>query len=181
MVRGDIDLSVLVSKTEIDSIVGKLGARIAADYGPVVDAGDSLVLVPVLNGAIYFGVDLSRAIQLPLEIEPVKVESYKGDEAVDMNMALDLRRDVGPSDHLLVVEDIVDTGMTAAMLLDRFKKTEAASVRFCSLLDKPTRRISPVEVDYIGATVPDTFVVGYGLDFNGEYRNLPYVAKGVMS
>jgi hypoxanthine phosphoribosyltransferase len=151
--------------------VRELGAQITRDY-----AGKDLVLVPVMKGAFLFAADLARAVDLPLRVEFLGATSY-GDGTVSTG---DLRVTLEPEGPLagldvLLVEDIVDTGRTAARLLELLRARKPASLKVCALLDKPSRRVVPVEIDYRGFEIEDVFVVGYGLDHAGLYRNLPYV------
>lgn len=165
----------LLSSETIAARVRELGERIARDH-----AGKDLVLVPVLKGAFAFVADLARTIDLPLAVEFLSASSY-GDGVAPMR---EPSVSFAPASSLagrdvLLVEDIVDTGRTAAKLLDLLKAHGPASLRLCALLDKPSRREVPVAIDYKGFEIDDVFVVGYGLDHAGRWRNLPYV--GVLS
>ena len=173
-----IDLTPLIGRVELRRDVKILGARIAEDYVPLVDSGDELTVVVVLGGAFMFAADLVRAIDLPMRVEFVKVKSYEYIDHGKLNRQLWLQRAVKPNEHVLIVEDIVDTGRTAKYLLDAFNETEAASVKLCALLDKQERREITVEIDYAVKQIGDSFIVGYGLDLNGKYRNLPDVCQG---
>jgi hypoxanthine phosphoribosyltransferase len=162
---------VLLDRAVIAARVAELGARIAADY-----AGRSLLVVPVLKGSFVFAADLVRAIDLPLSVEFLGVQSY-GDATKSsgaVRLTLDLACSVEGRDVLLV-EDIVDTGLTASYLVEQLAARGARSVALCALLHKPARQIKPVAIDYLGFTIPDVFVVGYGLDAAQLYRNLPDV------
>lgn len=170
-----------------------LGARISADFraGGALqpadpNAGDErptgwterpLVLVGVLKGALFFLADLSREISVPIEIECMSVASYgKSTRSSGVVRILkDLDRDISGADVLLV-EDIVDTGLTLEYLLRTLETRRPRSLKVCSLLDKPARRVVDVPIDYVGFSIPDEFVVGYGLDYDQRYRNLPYIA-----
>lgn len=161
---------VLVTEQQIEAAVGSLAQQLTADY-----ADKSPLLVGVLTGAFVFMADLVRRLDFPLEVDFVAVSSY-GDATVAGE--LELTRDVSDNvagRHVLIVDDILDTGRTLAMLTDLFRRREAASVRTCCLLDKPSRRAVEFEADYLGLEIPDQFVVGYGLDFAQGYRNLPFV------
>lgn len=149
----------------------ELGAQIAADY-----AGKSLVLLCVLKGSFVFAADLARAIELPLRVEFLGVRSYGDDTRSSgvVQITLDLTRPIA-GEHVLIVEDIVDTGLTLSYLKEQLLARSPTSVRVCALLHKPSRSVRPVEIDYLGFTVDDVFVVGYGLDHAEKYRNLPYV------
>ena len=162
---------VLISVSDIASKVREMGAALTKDY-----AGRELVLVGLLNGAAVFLTDLGRQINLPVYYEFMAVSSY-GQGAVssgDVVINKDLSKAVAGR-HLLLVEDIVDTGHTVAHVLGLLTQRGPASLKVCAFLDKPSRRQVAVEVDYVGFTVPDEFLVGYGLDYAQKYRNLPYV------
>ncbi len=164
----------LFSADIIAARVRELGERITRDY-----AGKDLVLVVVLKGAFVFGADLARAIDLPLTVEFLSASSY-GDGVVptgDVRVSLEPEGPLAGRDVLLV-DDIIDTGRTARRLLDILRAHEPASLKLCALLDKPSRREVEVNVDYAGFSVDDVFVVGYGLDHAGRWRNLPYVGVG---
>ena len=165
---------VLVSEEEAKEIVERLGKQISKDY-----EGKNLVLVSVLKGAVVFMADLMRAIDIPLSIDFMVVSSYNKTESTGtVKIIKDLDTDLTGKD-ILIVEDILDTGRTLASLLQILKMRNPASLKICTFLNKPTRREVDVEADYIGFTIPNEFVVGYGLDYLGYYRNLPYV--GVLS
>jgi hypoxanthine phosphoribosyltransferase len=165
----------LLSESVIQARVKALGAQIAADY-----AGKSLVLLCVLKGSFVFAADLARAIDLPLRVEFLGVRSYGDDTRSSgvVQITQDLTRPIA-GDHLLIVEDIVDTGLTLSYLREQLMARMPATVKVCALLHKPSRTVRPVEIDYLGFTVNDVFVVGYGLDHAEQYRNLPYV--GVLT
>ena len=163
---------VLIAAEVIREKVREIGGEISRDY-----AGKCPVLVGVLNGALIFMADLMREIDLPLEAYMMAASSYDGYEstgAVEIIKPLDASiagRDV------ILIEDIVDTGITLGCLLESLQAEEPASLEVCALLDKKSRRQVEVSVKYVGFEVPDEFVVGYGLDYNQRYRNLPYVAS----
>jgi hypoxanthine phosphoribosyltransferase len=161
----------LLSAHAIAARVKDLGEQIASEY-----AGKSLVLLCVLKGSFVFAADLARAIDLPLRVEFLAVRSYGDDTRSSgvVQITLDLTRPIA-GDHVLVVEDIVDTGLTLSYLREQLLARAPASVKVCALLHKPSRSIKPVTIDYLGFTVEDVFVVGYGLDHAERYRNLPYV------
>ncbi len=163
---------VLLTEEQIARKVAELAAAISRDY-----AGLELLLVGVLNGAIVFAADLMRSLSIPAELDLVGVSSY-GDGTVSSGEC-ELTKDVDrplEERHVLVVEDIVDTGRTVAVVVECLKRRGAASVKVCALLDKPSRREVDFQPDYIGFAIPNKFVVGYGLDFAQHYRGLPYVA-----
>lgn len=161
----------LLSAEQIRERVRALGAEIAREY-----AGKSLVLLCVLKGSFVFAADLARAIDLPLRIEFLGVRSYGDDTRSSgvVQITQDLTRPIA-GDHVLLVEDIVDTGLTLSYLREQLLARMPASVKLCALLHKPSRTVKPVEIEYLGFTVDDVFVVGYGLDHAERYRNLPYV------
>ncbi|MBM3500247.1 MAG: hypoxanthine phosphoribosyltransferase [Armatimonadetes bacterium] len=163
---------VLLSQEQLRRRVGELAAEVSRDY-----AGKDLVLIGVLNGAVVFLADLLRALTIPAELEFVGASSY-GDGIVSYGtceLTKDLDRSI-EGKHAVVVEDIVDTGRTLAALVECLELKGAASVEVCALLDKPSRRTVELHPRYIGFEIPDSFVVGYGLDFAQHYRGLPYVA-----
>lgn len=162
---------VLLSEEEIKDIVSDLGRQITEDY-----RGKNLVLVSVLKGSVVFMADLMRAIEIPCSIDFMVVSSYgSGTESSGVvKIIKDLDADLRGVD-LLIVEDILDTGRTLASLIKILKMRNPSSVKICTFLDKPERRLADISADYVGACVPDEFVVGYGLDYNERYRNLPYV------
>jgi hypoxanthine phosphoribosyltransferase len=163
--------SVLLSEEQIHNRVAELGAQISRDY-----EGKDPVLVGVMVGAAIFMADLIRHITIPCFLDFVAISSYGKESRSSgvVRIIKDLDESV-ESRHVIVVEDIVDTGLTLNYLTDSIRNRNVASVRVCSMLDKPSRRLTNVNVDYVGYEVPDEFVVGYGLDFAQRYRNLPYV------
>lgn len=163
---------ILLDEDTLARRVGELALQISADY-----QGRDLVLVGVLKGAVVFLVDLMRALEVPAAVEFVSAASY-GDATVStgiVKLKLGECADFRGRDVLLV-EDIVDTGMTLSRLAHEIAQRGAASLKICCLLDKPSRRKADLKPDYVGFEIPDLFVVGYGLDFAQKYRNLPYVA-----
>ena len=164
------DVEVLLSAERLAARIAELGAAITRDY-----AGKPLKLVGVLKGSFMFMADLARAIELPLEVDFIGTSSYQGTTSSGVvRITSDLSRPVG-GDHVLLVEDIVDTGLTVKYLLENLATRGPASVRVCSLLHKPSRSRVEVPIDYKGFELPDVFVVGYGLDWDGRLRNLPYI------
>lgn len=161
----------LISSEEIDKRTRELADEITKDY-----ADKNLVIVPVLKGSFIFAADLCRKIDLPMRIDFLGVRSYgEGTESSGVvQIVNDLSHPIA-GDDVLIVEDIVDTGLTIAHLMDLFRTRHPRSVRVCSLLHKPARARVQVKVDYLGFTIEDKFVLGYGLDFAEKYRNLPYV------
>ena len=161
----------LISQQEIQNIIKRLGEQITSDY-----KGKKLLLVSVLKGSVVFMADLIREIDLPCEIDFMVVSSYGSRTSTSGNVKIlkDLNIDVNEY-HILIVEDILDSGVTLSSLKQILKSRNPASFKICTFLDKPERRKADITADYVGAVVPDEFVVGYGLDYNEKYRNLPYV------
>jgi hypoxanthine phosphoribosyltransferase len=172
----DKSIQEQISATQLAARVAQLGEQITRDY-----ADKELVLVGVLKGSFIFMADLARAIaKTDLRVEFLGVQSY-GDETSSsgvVQITFDLTKPIDGK-HVLIVEDIVDTGLTMEYLLENLRTRHPASVRLCALLHKPSRMKKPCTIDYLGFTIPDLFVVGYGLDFAQNYRNLPYI--GVLS
>lgn len=164
-------LKILISEKELHDKVKELGAKISADY-----AGKNLMMVSVLKGSVVFMADLMRAITIPCEIDFMSVSSYGSDVKTSgvVKIIKDLDQELAGKD-LLIVEDILDSGMTLSYITGLLKQRGPSSIRLCTLLDKPERRQAEVSADYFGFVVPDEFVVGYGLDYAEKYRNLPYV------
>ena len=164
------DLQTLIDADTIADKVRELGARITEDF-----RGKELVLVPVLKGSFVFAADLARAIDLPLSIEFFGCRSYEGSSSSGVvQTTLDLTKPI-EGKHVIIVEDIVDTGLTMEYMRDNFETRHPASLKLASLLHKPARTKVPVDIDYLGFTIEDVFVIGYGLDFDERYRNLPYL------
>jgi hypoxanthine phosphoribosyltransferase len=161
----------LLTEAQIHSRVQELGAEIARDY-----AGKDLVLIGLLNGVFPFFADLVRAMELDIDITFMQVSSYGGgmESTGEVHILKDLDKAI-QGRHALVVEDIVDTGLTLFKVRNLLVDREPLSLKICTLLDKPSRRKVEVPVDYVGFTIEDHFVVGYGLDLDGKLRNLPYV------
>lgn len=162
---------ILVTEEELSKIAHKLGKEITNDY-----QGKKLLVVGVLKGSIYFLTDLSRYIDLPCNIDFIQASSY-GSSTVssgEIKIIKDISEDLTGFDVLLV-EDILDTGRTLKYICDMLSKRNPNSIAVVTLLDKPARRIADISADYVGVDVPDEFVVGYGLDYNQFYRNLPYI------
>ena len=164
--------TVLVSEEQLKAKVAELGAQISRDY-----AGKNLVLVSILKGSVVFMADLMRAVSIPCNIDFMVVSSYGGSNTITSGLVKiikDLDGDLSGKD-VLIVEDILDTGVTLSNLVPMLKMRNPNSVKICTILDKPSRRKANIQPDYEGFQVPDEFVVGYGLDYDEKYRNLPYV------
>ncbi len=167
----DVIEQVLISKKELDKQVEELGSRISKDY-----EGKELVIIGVLKGGFIFLADLARKITIPVDIDFISVSSY-GDSSKSSGV-VKIIKDVDANisgKHVLIVEDIIDTGLTLNHLVELLKTRGPLSVEICAALDKPSRRKAEVHVKYKGIEIPDEFVIGYGLDYAGKYRNLPEV------
>ncbi|MGN1161908.1 MAG: hypoxanthine phosphoribosyltransferase [Candidatus Fimenecus sp.] len=163
---------VLLSEDELKKIVEDLGARITEDY-----KGKNLVVVSVLKGSVVFMADLMRAIKIPCSIDFMAVSSYGSETKTSgvVKIIKDLDSEVVCGSDLLIVEDILDSGVTLEYLMKILSARNPNSIKICTLLDKPERRRANIKADYSGAQIPDAFVVGYGLDYDEKYRNLPFV------
>ncbi len=162
---------ILIGTEELQAKVAELGRQISEDY-----RGRNPLLICLLRGAVVFLSDLVRATDIPLEMDFMAISSY-GDSTESsgvVRLVMDLKSNI-TGRNVLIVEDIVDTGHTLAYILDNLRTRRPADVRVCALLSKPSRREAPVEVDYLGFEIPDKFVVGYGLDYAENNRNLPFI------
>lgn len=168
----DIDRT-LISTKELQARVEELAQQIMADYAEK----DDLLLLGVLKGSVMFMTDLSRMIRRPHQLDFMAVSSYgSGTESSGVvQIRMDLRESI-TGKNVLIVEDIVDSGRTLRYLINLLQTRQPASMKVCTLLDKPDRRLVDVSADYTGFEIPDEFVVGYGLDFDELYRNIPYIA-----
>ena len=163
--------NVLISEEEIREIVRELGAKITRDY-----KGKNLFLITVLKGAVVFLADLMRAIECPCEVEFMVVSSYGRGTQTSGNVKIVKDIDVPLDDKdILIVEDILDSGLTLSFLIKLLKNRNPKSIEICTLLDKPSRRMADVQAKYTGRQIPDEFVIGYGLDYDEKYRNLPFI------
>lgn len=162
---------VLLTEEEIDRRIQEIGDQISRDY-----AGRQVHMVCVLKGGSFFMCELAKRVTVPVSIDFMSVSSYGGDTKSSgvVRIVKDLDEPLKDR-HVIVIEDIVDSGRTLSYLLDMLRSRGAADVRLCTLLDKPDRRVVDVKVDYTGFEIPDEFVVGYGLDYDQKYRNLPYI------
>ena len=162
----------IVTQEQMRARIRELGRQISADY-----AGKDVVLVGVLKGAYAFYADLARAIRIPVRVDFIVVASYgsRARTSGKVKLVTELTEDIKGKDVLLV-EDIVDSGLTVQHLVKSLNKKKPRSVKVCTLLSKPDRRTVEVQVDYVGFKIPDQYVVGYGLDYQQKYRNLPYLA-----
>ncbi len=170
---GDDQLKILFTQEQLEEKIGELGKKISADY-----AGLELILVGVLRGSIYFLVDLTRRMHIPFAIDFISISHYS--EQADSTGVVRITKDLDLSitdKHVLVVEDIVDTGLSLGYLLRNLKSRNPASLKVCTLINVEARRIVEVPVEYKGFDIPNVFVVGYGLDYNEKYRNLQFIAQ----
>ncbi len=160
---------LLIDKKRIAAAIGRLAGEISRDY-----RDKNPVLVGILKGCFIFMADLTRQMDFPFEVEFVRLSSYGGETETsgEVKLLCPLYTDIKDR-HVILIEDIVDTGLTIDFLLKYLGEMQPASVKLCALLDKPSRRKTPVEIDYLGFTVPGKFVVGYGTDWNERYRCLP--------
>ena len=166
-------MKFLLRKEDIERKVEELAKEIKREY-----EGKNPILIGVLKGSFIFLSDLIRRLDFPLEVDFVEVSSYgmgKGSSG-KIRVRKGIRSDI-KNRHVLIVEDIVDTGLTTKYLIESLKKKKPASIKLCSLLSKPSRRKVHVDIDFLGFEIPDKFVVGYGLDFAEKYRNLPYITE----
>ena len=165
---------ILVSQEEIDAITTRIAAEIDRDYK---DTDGRLLLLCILKGSVVFMGDLMKKVTLPVEIDFMKVSSYKDGTVSSgrINILLDLHRKDLSECNIIIIEDIIDSGRTLSYLVDYLKLTGARSVKTCTMLDKPSRRVVDFTPDYFGKIIPDEFVVGYGLDYDEKYRTLPFI------
>lgn len=164
-------IKVMISEDDVDARIKELGDQISKDY-----AGKQVHLVCILKGSVFFTCELAKRITVPVSMDFMSVSSY-GDGTKSsgvVRIAKDLDETLEGKD-VLVIEDIIDSGRTLSYLLEVLQKRNPASMRLCTLLDRPDRRTHEVHVDYVGFEIPDEFVVGYGLDYAQKYRNLPYI------
>ncbi len=160
---------IIFSRQEIEAVVSRLAAEITKDYQDKCP-----LLIGILKGSFVFMADLVRLLDFPLEVDFIRLSSYgRGKESSGMVKVVQGLHSRVRGREVLVVEDIVDTGLTIAFLLDYLRRKKPASLKLCALTDKPSRRQIPVTIDYLGFTVPDKFLVGYGLDWDEKFRNLP--------
>ena len=162
---------VLLTKEQIEQRVAEMGKQITADY-----QGKDLIVVVLLKGAAWFATDLTRAIDLPLRVDFMVASSYGNGTSTTGNVKvkLDISENIAGK-HVLVIDDIIDSGVTFAAISDMLCQNKPASLKTVALCDKADRRVNGMEADYVGFKIPDEFVVGFGLDYAGDYRNLPYI------
>lgn len=162
---------ILVSEEKIRETVKRIGDEINRDL-----AGEPLLVIVILKGSTPFAMDLIRTLNMPVELDFMQVSSYgvSTETSGSINIKRDLDQDISGK-NILIVEDIIDSGNTLFKLKSLFESRNTKSVRICTMLDKPSRRVADVHVDYTGIEIPDEFVIGYGLDYAEQYRNLPYI------
>jgi hypoxanthine phosphoribosyltransferase len=166
-------LSPFLTRQQVQSIVSKLGQQISDDYGRLLQSGESLEVIVTLKGSFMFAADLVRSLTVPLQIDFIRLASYgastQSSGTVKQVTEISMPREGA---HILVLDEIVDSGRTLAYLVEKLSSCRPKSLKVCSLLNKPSRREVEIKVDYVGMDIEDKFVVGYGLDFNELYRNL---------
>jgi len=164
-------IRVLLSEQDVDRRIAEIGKKISEDY-----QGKEVHLICVLKGSVFFTCELAKRITVPVSLDFMSVSSYGADTKSSgvVRIVKDLDEPLEGKD-VIIVEDIIDSGRTLSYLIEILKKRNPASLRLCTLLDKPERRVTDVKVDYTGFNIPDEFVVGYGLDYAQKYRNLPYI------
>ena len=165
------EISVLISEQDVDAKIAEIGKQISEDY-----AGEQVHLICILKGSVFFTCELAKRITVPVSLDFMSVSSYGDGTASSgiVKIAKDLDETL-EGKNVIVIEDIIDSGRTLHYLLDVLQKRNPKSMKLCTLLDKPDRRVKDVKVDYVGFEIPDKFVVGYGLDYAQRYRNLPYI------
>lgn len=170
------EVEVMFSEEDVDRRIKEIGEQISKDY-----AGKSVHLVCVLKGGSFFMCELAKRITIPVSLDFMSVSSYGGDTKSSgvVRIVKDLDEPLAGK-NVIVVEDIIDSGRTLSYLMEMLKDRKPESLTLCTLLDKPSRRVVDVDVKYTGYEIPDEFVVGYGLDYDQQYRNLPYIGKVVF-
>jgi hypoxanthine phosphoribosyltransferase len=164
------DVKVLISEEKIQQRLDELAKQIYNDY-----KGQEITFICILKGSIFFTVELAKKMPCDINFEFIRVSSYHGQNSTGViEMKVDLQGDIKGKD-VIIIEDIVDTGRTLSYLKEYLKSKEPKSIKICSMLDKKERRVCKLDADYVGFDIPDKFVVGYGLDVNEKYRNLPYI------
>ena len=165
-------LKIIISEEEIQEKIKELAEKISVDY-----KDKNLLLICVMNGSIFFSVDLIRQLKVKADLDYISVASYHGTASTGaVTLHRDISTDVSDKD-VLIIEDILDSGRTFSFLLEHFKKMNPKSLKSCSLLDKPDRRVVDVVLDYTGFIIPDVFIVGYGMDYDQQYRQLPFIGE----
>ncbi len=164
------EVNVLINKAKLEKRIEEMGKQIQKDY-----EGKEIVFVGILKGSVMFMSELAKNIKSSVELDFMDVSSYKGTESTKkVNINKDIRNSIEGKD-VIIVEDIIDTGRTLTYVLEYLKQKNPNSIKIATMLSKPSRRVMELNVDYIGFAIEDKFVVGYGLDYNEKYRNLPYI------
>lgn len=165
------NINVHLTEEELDKRIREMAAQISKDFN-----GEPITLICILKGSVFFTCDLAKRISNPVELDFMKVSSYGSGTSSSGRVKIDQDLDESiEGKNVLVVEDIIDSGRTLSYLLDILGRRNPKSLKLCTLLDKPDRRVVEVKVDYVGFEIPDEFVVGYGLDYDQKYRDLPYI------
>ena len=164
-------INVLISEEAVDAKIKEIGEIISKEY-----EGQAVHLVCILKGSVFYTCELAKRITVPVTLDFMSVSSYGSGTSSSgvVKLAKDLDENI-EGKHVIVIEDIIDSGRTLSYLLEILAKRNPSSMKLCTLLDKPERRVKDVKVDYVGFAIPDEFVVGYGLDYDQKYRNLPYI------
>lgn len=163
-------INTLIGEEEIKSRVKELATKIESDFN-----GEEVILVAILKGSVFFATELAKAMTTPVVMDFIKVSSYNGTESTGkISFKLDLSENV-ENKNVIIVEDIVDTGRTLNYLKEHINSKHPKSLKICTLLDKKERRVLELNPDYVGFDIPDKFVIGYGLDYDEKYRNLPFI------
>ncbi len=166
------DFKVLISEEQICARVAELAKQIAEDYKE-----KNPVVICMLKGAVYFFSDVTKNLHIPFSIDFARLSSYKsGTTGGEIESICKITTDIRDK-HVLIIEDIIDSGKTLHYFMEELEKLHPASVKLCALLSKPSRRVVPVDIDYLGFTIEDKFIVGYGLDYDEKYRGLPHIAE----
>ena len=166
------DIKVLINEAKIDARLDEIAKEIMKDY-----KGEDIVFIGVLRGAAMFMIELAKRIKNSVEFEFIQLESYEGENSTgNVKLKQELTGKI-EGKNIIIIEDIIDTGRTLEYLREHIKKFNPKSVKICTLLSKPSRRVFELNVDYIGFSIPDEFVIGYGMDYNQKYRNLPFIGK----
>lgn len=166
------NFNVLISKEQIENRVKELAKQISSDY-----KNTQPVIICMLKGAVYFFADITQNLDLSFTIDFARLSSYKsGTVGGEIESICKITTDIKDK-HVLIIEDIIDSGKTLNYFMNELKKMSPASIKLCALLDKPSRRVLPVEIDYLGFEIEDKFIVGYGLDFDEKYRELSFIAE----
>lgn len=166
------NIRVLLTEEEVQKRIKELGEQISNDYK---DEKDGVHLISILKGGVYITVDLAKRITIPVTMDFMSVSSYQGTTSTGAVKIIKDLDNIIEGKNVIIVEDIIDTGRTLSYLVEMLKGRNPKSIKLCTLLDKPERRVTEVDVDYVGFRIPDEFVVGFGLDYDQRYRNFPYI------